>query len=218
MSKEKTAFLKYADLLWDKSVTIVGGREIDEEERCKVESYDLIVRINNHWERNGPNNNTGRYPRTNILYWCGAPFFKAPLNELRRAGFRFACMHSGGRSHMLASWMKELGIPYITYDHEKLTCKAGAHKVLEPKDKWFETWKRKYDLHPLTGVIAIRHISLFPVRELYVTGMDFYGVKKYEEKWGGHVIGPHKDYLRDLAQLDDRVKYSDILKGALSYE
>ena len=167
-----------------------------------VESFDWVARINFQWPIPEPRK-ADLGSRMDILYHCCNGNY--PVNLLFQDGFektKFVCAERNFGSLELKRYCAARAIPYLDYTdvHRRLTPSLGAF--------------------PSTGLVAVAHLLSFPIAELYVFGMTFWGTPYYPGYQGSGVeqhlkggrsgiLWHHPDeevlYLKRLAKKEPRL-------------
>ena len=213
--------LPYSNLLRGKSVAIVGGH--DDVHWSEVHSKDLVVRVNGHWGRQGG--------RMDIVYDSCAMdvdhgFYLDPHVYVNLQFAQLNIMHkfwghTAGEFNHISRFLSDSGIPWDFYVHAPLRLYETMEqlRVVPPRHTWAKEFAEEYQIFPFTGVLAIRHLLLQPIKSLYVDGMDLFMDRKDEEspnyrRAGSHYLPPQVKYLRDI-ENDERITFSNNLVYSL---
>jgi hypothetical protein len=99
-------------------------------------------------------------------------------------------------------------------------------KVMD--DMKFNNFEKYLQTRPYTGTCAIMDLLSYPIKHLYITGLDFYQTKYYNEYREIskealkstrssiiHQAGPQLDYLRHVSLIDNRVILDNFLDRLL---
>lgn len=205
----------YHSILKGKSIAIVGGH--NDVDWARVNKCDLVVRINDHYPRQGG--------RLDILYHhCGdeadySMFAKGPIITTKFIWLnRMQCLFGPSRFSWLARYCHDNKITWAPYYHAPKSCfdLVVELKGIPDEDRWPEDFSEVYDVYAFTGVLALHHLTLYPIRSIYVDGMTFYqeeGVTPV--RFGCHSIPKQVDYVNYLRLHDGRVSYSEVLLKAI---
>lgn len=181
-----------------------GGDKADIGELNKA---DLVVSLNNHW--------LSQRGRIDICYHSGGNRNWDLLIELeneKEMPLKFAQMPQVHcYDNNFVNFCDRLDIPYELYG--RTLFQAARHQRSEYE--WTNVFMRHLNTPPFTGVFAVRHLTLLPIKSLFVTGMDFYR----DEKTGiipkmicdWHETESQIRFLRELKQSDNRVIYDSVL-------
>lgn len=198
---------RFFELLWGKSVAIVGALKPD----ARIREYDLIVHLNSHW--------TTHRGRCDILYHncCAETQVGELLKEFveppRAIIANFAPYARAGYEEVEA-YCKQHDTILLAPTHEQFlrTNPAGF------QHEWLNVFRKRFMFFPLQGAIACYHILLHPVRKVFLTGQNLYfdeSVGLLPRRRGPHEIGPHVKYFMELQQSDARVEFDAGLRSAL---
>jgi len=170
--------INWQSYMKDKTVAIVGGD--DDIDWKRVLQCDVVVRINDHFARQGRRCNVLYYSCADDLSYCDSAFSRAVDLGLRWAWLNMTHMLlcAPDQTYLRASaYCESAAIPYCQYFHgpaeiwDTFLC---LDKVPD-RFQWSRELSNKYSFHPLTGILALYHIikSSAP-RSIYVDGMSFY--------------------------------------------
>jgi hypothetical protein len=209
-----------------KRVAIIGsGPTVLQNKGDMIDGHDIVVRVNNY-RTAGIEANTGR--RTDVHYSFYGSSIKKTAEELQKDGVKLCMCKCPNDKPIDSPW------------HEANGQKHGVefryiykHRV----DWWFcptyipstQEFMQQFNLlgkHiPTTGFSAILTIASFDVKELYITGFDFFssGVHNVNERWRQkntgdpicHVPKKELEELRKMVKVDDRIKVDIYLQGAI---
>jgi hypothetical protein len=196
---------RVAGLLEGKSVAIVGsGPGSLDNPRGLVDSYDVVVRVNNY----------KLFPatgfRTDVFYSFFGQSIKKTVRELKRDGVDLCMCKCPDAKFMESKWHIEQGKP------------AGVdfRMIYERrKDWWFcDTYVPSVDEFmghfnllgghvPTTGFSAVLDVLSYSPANVYLTGFDFFssGLHNVNERWTklnhsdpiGHVPRQERDWLAE---------------------
>jgi hypothetical protein len=209
----------YATLLRARRVAIVGPAATIRGSAQKelIDSYDVIVRINNQWPPD-PKLVPDIGSRADVIYHCCNG--KSPIARLNVPGFaacRFAWYEANAESADLVELCRRHDIPSACYD------------------EFQKTLIEKLSTVPNTGLLAIAHMLTTELKELYVTGFSFHATGYYEGyvgtgarpkywRWwrspkriGPHRFEPQRSYFRALCDSDARLTVDAPLKRLLAH-
>lgn len=200
----------YLSYLQNKSVAVVGGH--DDINWTAVNSCDVVVRVNSHWLR--------QRGRIDVLYYSCArdigleiiqdnQFVTKPPTWMWLNAAHVLFGKEAGSMPELIDFAEETNIAWDYYWHapgDAFTIFPLLKQVSDAR-AWTRDFANSYRFHPLTGILAVYHLTLAPIRSMYVTGMSLYRDKagNLPKNAGMHEIAPQLQYLQDLIQNDDRV-------------
>ena len=209
-------FLLYQKLFYDyvngKTVALVGPAEsiLGTKRGEIIDRFDLVVRLNKSIPLpKDLSKDIGT--RTDILYnslnisdFPGENKLSPTLHK--KYGIKFVCS-----SYPFQGVFKEDIMRYIRKYRFEL-----PFKVMD--DERFRKFEMSLGTRPYTGTCAIMDLLSYPIKYLYITGLDFYYSKyysQYREITKGqlkhtrnstiHNAKPQLNYLRHIALLDERV-------------
>lgn len=177
----------------DKRVVLVGGAETFD--RDSLDQYDLVVRTNNHYLRQGD--------RVDWLY-LGAGVMPAKLpSETRFLSYRV--------DYSMAQ-IDTTAVTLVPYHYRKKRATDYIHGL-----DWLDILANSLDTLPLTGIIAIAHIRSLRVSALHVTGFDFYQSDgSVPARRDSHDIPQQIEWLKRLLMCDKRISVDERLQKLLS--
>lgn len=216
-------FKKYDQLFFnfckDKSVALVGPAQsiIGTLKGDIIDQFDLIVRLNKAIPLpESLKKDIGT--RTDIIY-----------NSLNTSDFP-------GENNLNTKLYKKHGVQFVCTSypfnhnifHDDILNYVYRYKFEIPlkamNDLKFRNFEKMLGTRPYTGTCAIMDLLSYPIKYLYITGLDFYQTKYYSEyrtisknvlKYNKnnpiHNNKPQLDYLRNLSFYDNRI----ILDGYL---
>lgn len=194
---------------FDESIAIVGGAS--QWNRQQAEQCDIVVRCNDTWIKQG-----GRVDAVYVGGTCSPPEQTVPGVHWVIASGAIATLEQwskftdNGYCHDLIPWRSPLSA---------LPSSVGVH------NHWVSALVRTLRSVPLTGVLALRHLTLMPIKSVFVTGMDLYrrewenltpAVVKPEMLHFPHSLPASVNWLRRLEQTDQRVQLDQPLRDAMS--
>lgn len=210
------------EFLYDKSVVLIGGK--DNYDENIINSADVVVRVNQHVLRQGG--------RCEGLYVATCD--PCRLSELETPPVFMAWRISGVYAQEYREYALRNRLLRIPYQNERYG-KVSPHG---PEYEWTNIFGHELNAKPFTGVLAIKHLCSFPIRTLYVTGMDMHTglesrkpdengeqTRRYSDVGivGRHILkrGPHEIYpqlywLDAYAEYDKRLVLCDDLREALN--
>ena len=207
----------------NKSIAIVGpSRSVQGTKQAqKIHSYDLVVRLNKSLPVPTKMQEDVGY-RTDILYnSMNQTDFpnenKLNSNLFRRCGVKYVC----SPYPPIPPFDKDI-ITFIKINKEQLPFHFLNYATYK------HTLAMLNGSRPYTGLAAIVDLLKAPIRELYVTGQDFYMTKyysgyremtnqsqNYTRNNQIHQVMPQINYLRYLALTDNRLKLDKVLDHIL---
>lgn len=195
----------FRDFVADKRVALVGGYKEFDRGVC---NFDLIARINLNWQLDD---------RVDILY-------SEPVDEQ----FTKIVLSAENLKHTW-HWINAATIQgqrVFEALPELVTGRAGKFlnatfrhtNPVGPEHEWLNCFRKEWEFHPCTGVVAAKHLLLYPIKELYLTGFTFYydfKNKTFREKKGPHQIQRNIAALTNLFKIDARAVPDQTLKTLL---
>lgn len=212
----------WKELTKGKSVALVGGS--DKINWNRVNQCDLVARVNSHWER--------QRGRCDILYFsCGddlsIDFLDDPelYDTLKFAWVNASNMLFNGDRQIakyaeVCSLIRKRNVQMALYA-------SGPPKAFEtfdclrnlgPRYRWTRDLARRWEFHPLTGMIALYHLGCAETSSVYVDGMDFYVQKDgtLPTTAGTHDIDSQLRFFREFtARSGGRIQVSETLSALL---
>ena len=223
-------FKKYEALFREfvsgKCVALVGPSQsiIDTGKGHIIDTFDLVVRLNKALPL--PKNiQSDIGTRTDIIY-----------NSLNTSDFP-------GENNLSPRMYKKYGVKFVCssypFNHQIFKPDILSYvykykfeiplKVME--DSKFKNFENSLKTRPYTGTCAIMDLLSYPIKYLYITGMDFYQTKYYSEyryitkerlkstrNSMIHQSKPQLDYLKNISLLDSRVILDSHLDKLLYYD
>ena len=209
MVSELKASLEIIEFVYGEHVTIVGGAN----RREPVPANSIVVRLNDHWLYQGGEAHIfyvscAQDQQINKLaaHWSVYPD-KIPQFVIGNSGIGAA-----RQNELLQKFCEKHTIPFIAPSHDQHldTSPAG------PLNEWLNCFRKELGTHPFVGMIAAKHLSMLPVREVFFTGFDFYhDGKDFPKKINVHDIPPQVAWFRKLLKTDARMKVDKRLEAIL---
>ena len=213
----------FHEYLNGKSVSLVGPAQsiIGTGKGYMIDKFDLVVRLNksiplpkNLKEDIGSRTdivynslNTSDYPGQNNL---------SP-RVYKKYGVQFVCSSYPFNN----AFFKQDILNYVNRYKFELPFKAIDDIKFNNFEKYLQT-------RPYTGTCAIMDLLSYPIKHLYITGLDFYQTKYYSEYREIskealkstrssiiHQAGPQLDYLKHISLIDNRVILDNFLDKLL---
>ena len=212
--------LDYRKLVEGRTIALLGG--YDEINWRDVHNQDLVVRVNGHHVRQ-----TGR---VDIVYdscahdvdhtfYADAEFWTdIKFVQLNIIHTFFTMSHS--EYPWISNLLSKNKVPWDFYVHapHDLFLKMKQLQVVPERHQWIKDFAKEFEIHALTGLVAIRHLLLQPIKSLYIDGMDlFHKVDAHlpRTNWHKlHYMPPQIRYLRSIMS-DPRVEFSAIMETAV---
>lgn len=187
----RSSLYAQADNLCGANITIVGGGDIDKS----IFSGSNICAINGHYKRQGINPDFQ---------------FADDINELVEFANFYAI--SSRNYNEFTKWSKKQKlIPTLILWSTEMSRKTSPIGLY---NEWLHQFCHELQTRPLTGIIAVKFFDLLPVREIRITGFDFYSsgssVPKYRDS---HKIDPQLKWLAKKCRNDSRFKPDSQLIG-----
>ena len=223
-------FKKYDELFFNlcknKCIALVGPAQsiIGTLKGDVIDKFDLVVRLNKAIPLpDSLKNDIGT--RTDIIY-----------NSLNTTDFP-------GENNLSTKLYKKYGVQFVCSSypfnhnifHDDILNYVYKYKFEIPlkvmNDLKFRNFERMLGTRPYTGTCAIMDLLSYPIKYLYITGLDFYQTKYYSEyrtisknvlKYNKnnpiHNNKPQLDYLRNISFYDNRIILDSYLDKLLFHD
>ena len=228
----------FVDFIKDKCIALVGPAQsiIGTNKGDIIDKFDLVVRLNKSIPLpQSLKDDIGM--RTDIIY-----------NSLNTSDFP-------GENKLSPKLHKKYGVKFVCSSypfnhnifHDDITNYVYKYKFELPlkvmNDFKFRNFEKVLGTRPYTGTCAIMDLLSYPIKYLYITGLDFYQTKYYSEyrrvskdviKYNKnniiHQCKPQLDYLKNISFFDNRIildsfldkllyhDYYKVFKNLMSYE
>jgi len=179
-------------------IKVVGGAEYWD----KVKDADFVVRINQHYLRQGG--------RVNALYvGPGLDTWELDCHPSFIA-------YSGAHVNYTSKWFKLCtDIRATDYRYYSLASKQANPFGVDAQ--WCNTLNHELGTNPLTGIIAIAHLLTLPIASLHITGFTFYASgSEIPLMRDSHHLVSQFEWLKARAKFDTRITLDDQLKELMS--
>ena len=226
-----THFFKQYDKLfyqyvYGKCIALVGPAQsiIGTGKGEIIDQFDLVVRLNKSLPL--PDNLTKDIgSKTNIVYNSLNTSDYPGQNNLnprlyKKANVSFMCS-----SYPFNNSIFKDDIASYVYKYKF----ELPFKVMD--DTKFNKFERLIGTRPYTGTCAIMDLLSYPIKYLYITGLDFYQTKYYSEyraiskgelksarNGTIHQAKPQLDYLKNISLFDNRILLDSFLDKMLYYD
>ncbi len=214
MSKEEVR-----DIFKGKRVVILGSApSVLENKRSEIDSYDVIVRMNNY--------DLSKYAdrigsRTDVYFFFGGTSVRKTWESLRDDGAKYLYSrlpycdfrnHNAGKIQLGISgnWMS-------FFQKEWFWTRLPTYIV--SRDDFIRNFKILNRILT-TGMSAVVDIARYAPKELYVTGFDFFdsGIHEIDVPWkqgcGGHDVGRERYLMRWIALENPNIRMDVRLRQA----
>jgi hypothetical protein len=209
----------FTEYVRDKCIALVGPAQsiLDTNKGDVIDKFDLIVRLNKSLPLpESLKNDIGT--RTDIIY-----------NSLNTSDFP-------GENNLNPKLYKKYGVQFVCSSypfnhpifHNDILYYVNKYKFELPlkvmNDLKFKRFEQSLGTRPYTGTCAIMDLLSYPIKYLYITGLDFYHTKyinnyrriskeglRHTKNSPIHQAEPQLDYLRNISFFDNRI----ILDGFL---
>jgi hypothetical protein len=213
----------FSNFVKDKCIALVGPAEsiIGTKKGEVIDKFDLIVRLNKSIPVPSKlHEDIGK--RTDIIY-----------NSLNTTDFP-------GENNLNPRLYKKYGVSFVCSSypfnhnifHDDIANYVYKYKFEIPlkvmDDLKFRNFEKLLGTRPYTGTCAIMDLLSYPIRYLYITGLDFYHTKYYNEyriisksnqkhtKHNTiHKARPQLEYLKNLSLIDNRIILDSFLDKLL---
>ena len=209
-----------------KTVALVGPSQslIGTNKGNIIDKFDLVVRLNKSLPLSSNiKNDIGT--KTDIIY-----------NSLNTSDFP-------GQNNLNPELYKKYGVQYVCTSypfnhnifHDDILNYVYKYKFALPlkvmDDNKYKKFEKLLNTRLYTGTCAIMDLLSYPIKYLYITGIDFYQTKYYSEyrKISNdslehnrnniiHQRKPQMDYLKNVSLFDNRIILDDYLDKMLYYD
>jgi hypothetical protein len=215
-----------ANVFNNKSVAIIGSAPtVLQNEGTFIDSHDIVVRANNYKVK-GLEINVGY--RTDVHYSFYGSSIKKTVDELKADGVKLCMCKCPNDKPINSPWHEANGQKYgvdfrYIYKHREDFWFCDTY--IPSTQEFLEQFNLLGKHIPTTGFAAILTIITLPIKELYITGFDFFssGIHNVNEKWRHkntgdpicHVPKTELDELRKIVKKDTRIKVDKYLQGTI---
>lgn len=214
----------FAELVEGKRIAIVGPSAsiVGTKQGSDIDAYDVIVRVNKSIPLNTSlSEDIGS--RTDVLY-NGLDQITKPTEVTGNFLDMDACFNEGVKCFVTTCLINKHTQKNIDYFHEKNQDRVPYRNITHH----IAILGRKLKASPNSGLIAITDMLEFDIKELYITGMDFYrtfyhdGYTTKHRKINAldyyHNLGAHMEYVANIYNNDERVKVDKVLQNIFKEE
>ena len=222
-SEYNKLFYKYVE---GKTIALVGPAQsiIGTGKGDIIDKFDLVVRLNKSIPLpSNIKNDIGS--KSDIIY-----------NSLNTSDFP-------GENNLNPKFYKKYGVKFVCTSypfnhnifHDDILNYVYKYKFELPlkvmNDLKFKNFEKSLGTRPYTGTCAIMDLLSYPIKYLYITGLDFYQTKYYSEyrriskgtlKYNKnnmiHQCNPQIDYLKNISLFDNRVILDSFLDKLLYHD
>jgi len=194
----------------NKKVIIVGPSSYLEDKKSGkfIDSFDLVVRINNLHDINNFKLVEDLGTKTDIIYFDGSMDQSRFNDYIKCSPKLLKCTYPESewffeeRCKTNVSGLKNFF--NIEVIDNKIYCKLKS------------SLNKNLKVRPNSGLIAIVDLLKFPIKELYVTGIDFYrnSYSSYHPDYGGKSL----DYVKQVFKNGDNGDVHDINKQFIYFK
>ena len=189
-----------------------------------IDKFDLVVRLNKSLPL--PSNiKQDIGTRTDIIY-----------NSLNTSDFP-------GENNLNPALYEKYGVRFVASSypfnnrifHDDILNYVIKYKFQIPlkvmNDLKFRNFEKNLGTRPYTGTCAIMDLLSYPIKYLYITGLDFYQTKYYSEYRRStkdslrhtknspiHQAKPQLDYLKNISLFDNRIILDNYLENLLFHD
>lgn len=216
-------FAKYVE---NKSVVIVGPAQsiLNTNNGHIIDKFDIVIRLNKSLPLpEHLKNDIGT--KTDIIY-----------NSLNRTDYP-------GQNNLDTNLYKNHGVSFVcssypfnhTTFHDDIASYVYKYRFDIPlkvmNDGKFRNFENSLKTRPYTGTCAIMDLLSYPIKHLYITGLDFYETKyyseyrkiskttqKYNKNSAIHQSKPQLDYLKNASLFDNRILLDSFLDNLLYHD
>jgi len=222
-SEYNKLFYKYVE---GKTIALVGPAQsiIGTGKGDIIDKFDIVVRLNKSIPLpSNIKNDIGS--KSDIVY-----------NSLNTSDFP-------GENNLNPTLYKKYGVKFVCSSypfnhnifHDDILNYIYKYKFELPlkvmNDLKFKNFEKSLGTRPYTGTCAIMDLLSYPIKYLYVTGLDFYQTKYYSEyrriskgtlKYNKnnmiHQCKPQMDYLKNISLFDNRIILDTFLDTLLYHD
>ena len=196
------------ELLENKKVIIVGPSSYLEGKQLGsfIDSFDIVVRINNFYDISNKKLTNDLGKKANIFYYDGSMDNKRFNDYLKLNPQNIICTYPE------TEWFFE----ERCLNNIKVLNKHFNNSVIN--SKLYNNLKQKLNpnmkVRPNSGLIAIVDLLKYPLKELYITGIDFYrsSYASYHPDYGDTNLDSIKEIFRkgdngDIHDINKQFQY-----------
>jgi hypothetical protein len=216
-------FIEYVK---DKCIALVGPAQsiLETNKGQVIDKFDLIVRLNKSLPLpEALKNDIGT--RTDIIY-----------NSLNTSDFP-------GENNLNPKLYKKYGVQFVCSSypfnhsifHNDILYYVNKYKFELPlkvmNDLKFKRFEQSIGTRPYTGTCAIMDLLSYPIKYLYITGLDFYHTKyinnyrkiskeglRHTKNSPIHQAQPQLEYLRNISFFDNRIILDSFLDKLIYHQ
>jgi hypothetical protein len=216
----------FCEFVRDKCIALVGPAQsiLETRKGDVIDKFDLVVRLNKSLPLpQGLKDDIGS--RTDIIY-----------NSLNTSDFP-------GENNLNPKLYKKYGVQFVCSSypfnhvvfHDDILNYVQRYKFELPlkvmNDMKFKRFEQSLGTRPYTGTCAIMDLLSYPIKYLYITGLDFYHTKyintyrkiskeglRHTKNSTIHQAQPQLEYLRNISFFDNRIILDGFLDKLVYHE
>ncbi len=216
----------FCEFVRDKCIALVGPAQsiLETRKGDVIDKFDLIVRLNKSLPLPSDlKDDIGT--RTDIIY-----------NSLNTSDFP-------GQNNLNPKLYKKYGVQFVCSSypfnhqifHDDILNYVHRYKFELPlkvmNDMKFKKFEQSLGTRPYTGTCAIMDLLSYPIKYLYITGLDFYHTKyintyrkiskeglRHTKNSPIHQAQPQLEYLRNISFFDNRIILDGFLDKLVYHE
>jgi len=216
----------FCEFVRDKCIALVGPAQsiLETRKGDVIDKFDLVVRLNKSLPLpQGLKDDIGT--RTDIIY-----------NSLNTSDFP-------GENNLNPKLYKKYGVQFVCSSypfnngvfHDDILNYVHRYKFELPlkvmNDMKFKRFEQSLATRPYTGTCAIMDLLSYPIKYLYITGLDFYHTKyintyrkiskeglRHTKNSTIHQAQPQLEYLRNVSFFDNRIILDGFLDKLVYHE
>jgi len=216
----------FTEYVRNKCIALVGPAEsiLDTNKGHVIDKFDIIVRLNK------------TIPVPEKLKKDIGSRVDVVYNSLNTSDFP-------GENNLNTKLYKKNGVNFVCSSypfnhaifHDDIKNYVHKYKFDIPlkvmNDTKFHNFEKLLGTRPYTGTCAIMDLLSYPIQYLYITGLDFYhtkyyneyrimskGSQKYTKNNNIHKAKPQLEYLRNISFVDNRIILDEFLDKLLYYD
>ena len=230
---------KFLNLVKNKRIAIVGPSPhlIGSEAGKVIDQYDLVCRVNDIIPAEDLRKDYGS--KTDIMFHnLGTDWMNGLKDKIKNNK-----IHWNNLKMVVCPTIKAIGPQndYLSWPDDYVSDVENNFNSINDCDIPFywigvknykELW-HKFGTEPNCGMLAVMMLSIYPIKELLVTGFSFYSqgsskkdlvyyrnhrsnkIKDSEDYGGGHLQEPQKKVFKTLLSTDERIKIDSYLQKLL---
>jgi hypothetical protein len=210
----------------NKRVCLIGsGPSCFSNQGSVIDGYDIIVRVNNYVYE-GHNRQLGH--RTDVHYAFYGSSIQKTKEQLQNHGVKLCMCKCPNDKPFHSEWHIKNNKPYgvdFRYIYKKRACFWFCPTFIPTTEHFLKTFNMLGKHIPTTGFSAICDLKKTSLKELYITGYDFFKSKQHNghQAWRDknpddpfkHMPNVEAQFVKSFDQKDDRIILDRTMKEIL---